>query len=158
MMDVTQVTGGIADASHVAVRALKRSLNTPVITRQYRPVNAVFNSEYPLIRFLERNGFSVGYFTGVDAAQAHGLALLRAAKVYVSVGHDEYVSSAQRRHVEAARDAGTHLMFLSSNEFYWKIRFEDDFRTLVCPSQFRGTPDCNESAALHSYGLDAHCR
>ena len=27
-----------------------------------------------------------------------------------------------------------------------------------CPSQFRGTPDRNESAALHSYGLDAHCR
>ena len=26
------------------------------------------------------------------------------------------------------------------------------------PSQFRGTPDCNESAALHSYSLDAHCR
>ena len=26
-----------------------------------------------------------------------------------------------------------------------------------CP-QFCGTPDCNESAALHSYGLDAHCR
>ena len=24
------------------------------------------------------------------------------------------------------------------------------------PSKFRGTPDCNESAALHSYGLDAH--
>ena len=26
------------------------------------------------------------------------------------------------------------------------------------PSQFRGTPDCNESAALHSCGPDAHCR
>ena len=27
------------------------------------------------------------------------------------------------------------------------------------PSQFRGTPDCNESAAcLHSCGLDSHCR
>ena len=25
-------------------------------------------------------------------------------------------------------------------------------------AQFRGTPDCNESAALHSYGPDAHCR
>ena len=24
--------------------------------------------------------------------------------------------------------------------------------TLFGPSQFRGTPDCNESAALHSYG------
>ena len=30
--------------------------------------------------------------------------------------------------------------------------------TVYRPSQFRGTPDCNESAALHSYGLDAHCR
>ena len=29
-----------------------------------------------------------------------------------------------------------------------------DFR----PSTFRGTPDCNESAALHSYGLESHCR
>ena len=28
----------------------------------------------------------------------------------------------------------------------------------VGPSQFRGTPDCDESAALHSYDLDAHCR
>ena len=28
---------------------------------------------------------------------------------------------------------------------------------VYCPSQFRGTPDCNESAASHSYGLDAHC-
>ena len=26
------------------------------------------------------------------------------------------------------------------------------------PSKFRGTPGCNESAALHSYGTDAHCR
>ena len=26
------------------------------------------------------------------------------------------------------------------------------------PSQFCGTPDCNESAALHSYGLDSYCR
>ena len=139
MMNVTAITGGIADASHVAVRALKRSLNTPLITRQYRPVNMPLNSEYPLIRFLERNGYSVAYFTGVDAAQAHGLALLKAAKVYISVGHDEYVSGAQRRNVEAARDAGTHLMFLSSNEFYWKIRFEDDFRTLVCYKETQAT-------------------
>ena len=30
-------------------------------------------------------------------------------------------------------------------------------RSQVGPSKFRGTPDCNESAALHSYP-DAHCR
>ena len=32
-----------------------------------------------------------------------------------------------------------------------------DFWAMLGPSQFRGTPDCNESAALHSYGLDSHC-
>ena len=30
--------------------------------------------------------------------------------------------------------------------------------TGLSPSKLCGTPDCNESAALHSYGLDAHCR
>ena len=29
---------------------------------------------------------------------------------------------------------------------------------MIRPSWFCGTPDCNESAALHSYGLDSHCR
>ena len=28
----------------------------------------------------------------------------------------------------------------------------------LTPVAVRGTPDCNESAALHSYGLDSHCR
>ena len=36
--------------------------------------------------------------------------------------------------------------------------FVCDWQSRPGPSQFRGTPDCNESAALHSYGLDAHCR
>jgi hypothetical protein len=40
----------------------------------------------------------------------------------MSVGHDEYWSGEQRRHVTAARDKGVHLMFLSGNDVYWKIR------------------------------------
>jgi len=53
------------------------------------------------------------------------------AKVFVSVGHDEYWSGEQRRNVEAARDAGVNLMFLAGNNVYWKIRWEDSFRTMV---------------------------
>ena len=44
--------------------------------------------------------------------------------MFVSVGHDEYWSGAQRASVEAARDAGVHLAFLSGNEVFWKTRFE----------------------------------
>ena len=56
----------------------------------------------------------------------------------MSVGHDEYWSLDQRRHVEAARDAGVHLAFFSGNEVFWKTRWEpsidgeeDPHRTLV---------------------------
>ena len=38
------------------------------------------------------------------------------------------------------------------------LHYVNDDDTVQPVVQFRGTPDCNESAALHSYGLDAHCR
>ena len=45
-------------------------------------------------------------------------------KVFLSVGHDEYWSGAQRANVEAARDAGVNLAFFSGNEVFWKTRWE----------------------------------
>ena len=47
-------------------------------------------------------------------------------KVYISVGHDEYWSGPQRQHVEAARDKGLSLAFLSGNEVFWRVRWEAD--------------------------------
>lgn len=96
------------------------------------------NSEYPAIRFLEAAGYDVSYFTGVDASRnGH---LVRRHKLYLSVGHDEYVSYEQRAVLEDARDHGVNLAFLSGNEFYWAVRFENSsvgtndagHRTLVC--------------------------
>ena len=49
-------------------------------------------------------------------------------RVFLSVGHDEYWSSAMREHVEAARDAGVHLAFLGADACYWQIRFEANAR------------------------------
>ena len=57
-------------------------------------------------------------------------------KVYLSVGHDEYWSKAQRDNVETARANGMHLAFFSGNECFWKTRWENDSngqkRILVC--------------------------
>ena len=50
--------------------------------------------------------------------------LIKNHKTFLSVGHDEYWSGAQRANVESARDAGVNLMFLSGNEMYWKTRYE----------------------------------
>jgi Domain of unknown function (DUF4082)/Bacterial Ig domain len=117
-------------------RAYKVSYNRPLTTRGTTPEDSPFNAEYPMVRWLERNGYDVSYFTGVDAARRGGR--IRTHHVYLSVGHDEYWSGAQRANVRAARDAGVNLAFFSGNEIFWKTRWENsidgsgtDHRTLV---------------------------
>jgi hypothetical protein len=124
-------TYGTFDPAKPAERAYKVSYNRPFVTRDYRAVNLVFNAEYPMVRFLESNGFDVSYISGVDTAR-RGEELLE-HKVFLSVGHDEYWSGSQRRHVEAARDRGVHLGFFSGNEVFWKIRWEPATDTTAAP-------------------------
>jgi hypothetical protein len=93
------------------------------------------NDSYPMIRWLERNGYDMSYTTNVDVARSGGLLLNH--KIFVTNGHDEYWSKEQRDAVEAARNAGVNLAFFSGNEVYWKTRWEADgsgtnFRTMVC--------------------------
>jgi Domain of unknown function (DUF4082)/Putative Ig domain/Bacterial Ig domain len=97
----------------------------------------LFNAEYPMIRWLEANGYNVSYTSGIETDRS-GARLLQ-HRVFVSVGHDEYWSATQRANVEAARNAGVNLAFLSGNEVFWKTRWESSiagtttaYRTLVC--------------------------
>jgi hypothetical protein len=111
-------------------RAYKVSYDRPFHTRDVDGgEDWVFNSEYPMVRFLERNGYDVSYLAGADTDRDG--ALLRQHRTFLSVGHDEYWSGAQRASVQAARDAGVNLAFFSGNEIFWKTRWEDDHRTLV---------------------------
>ncbi|MXX70038.1 MAG: hypothetical protein F4Y74_13895 [Gemmatimonadales bacterium] len=103
-------------------RAPKVSYNRPFENRHYRAVNMVFNSEYPMVRWLERNGYDVSYSSGVDTDR-RGEELLE-HRVFLSVGHDEYWTGQQRRNVEAALAAGVHLGFFGSNDIFWKVRWE----------------------------------
>ena len=106
--------------------APKLSYNRPFTTRGGELENWLFNAEYPMLRWLERNGYDVSYSTSVDTDRA--AAELLEHKVFMSVGHDEYWSQAKRDAVTAARNAGVHLAFFSGNEVYWKIRWEDSSR------------------------------
>src|SRR5262249_42829741 len=88
------------------------SYNRPFNTAVNKPESWVFNDEYPMVRFLEANGYNVSYASGVDTDRL-GSAALKSHKVFLSVGHDEYWSGNQRANVEAARAAGVHLAFFS---------------------------------------------
>ena len=123
-------------------RAYKVSYNRPFINRGstsqfFERETFLFNTEYPMIRWLEANGYNVSYASSMDTDRRG--AALRSHKVFLSVGHDEYVSAGQRANVEAALAAGVHLGFFTGNEYYWKTRWEGSIdgsntphRTLVC--------------------------
>lgn len=119
-------------------RAYKVSYNRPFTTREYAPEDWVFNAEYPMVRWLEANGFNVSYSTDVDTDR-RGAELLE-HKVFLSVGHDEYWSGQQRANVETARGQGVHLAFFSGNELFWKTRWESSI-----------SPDATPNRTLVSY-------
>ncbi|WP_169514604.1 DUF4082 domain-containing protein [Actinokineospora enzanensis] len=115
-------------------RAYKVSYNRPY--RNGGTANYL-NAEYPMIRFLERNGYDVTYLSGVDITRNPNL--LKNHKVYISSGHDEYVNATQRAGIESAKAAGVNLFFSTGNTMFWKTRFENSIdgsntplRTLVC--------------------------
>src|SRR6185503_7494451 len=120
-------------------RGVKVSYNRPFDTRALNPQSWLFNAEYPLVRWMEANGYDVKYWTGVDTDRRGGdLVGAKKPKVFVSSGHDEYWSGNQRTRIENARNAGVSLAFFSGNEMFWKTRYEPSidgsstaYRTLV---------------------------
>jgi Domain of unknown function (DUF4082)/Bacterial Ig-like domain/Bacterial Ig domain/Abnormal spindle-like microcephaly-assoc'd, ASPM-SPD-2-Hydin len=117
--------------------AYKVSYNRPYHTRVYEFYSWIFNAEYPMVRFLEANGYDVTYTSSLDADRSGSLLLQH--KTLLSVGHDEYWSGNERTNVEAARAAGVNLAFFSGNEVFWKVRWEPSIdgsstpnRTMVC--------------------------
>lgn len=121
-----------------AGRAVMVSYDRPFNTRFTTPggQDYFFYAEYPMIRFLEENGYDVSYTDGASVAQDAGGLILSQHKVFMSTGHDEYWSGPEVANVTAARNAGVSLAFFSGNEVYWKTRWAADnagtpYRTMV---------------------------
>jgi len=76
--------------------------------------------EFPLAYWLEEQGYDVSYCSNSDMLTPdRGLR----CKAFISVGHDEYWDIRQFRSVEALRDAGVNLLFLSGNSVCWVTPF-----------------------------------
>jgi methionine-rich copper-binding protein CopC len=120
-------------------RAVQVSYNRPFATRSDTPFGEdfFFYAEFPMIQFLEKNGYDVSYVSQVDVAQSGGASILEQHKVLVVTGHSEYWDAADRANVTAARDAGVNLAFFTGNTMWWKTRWgnsqygSEPYRTLI---------------------------
>ena len=81
-----------------AGRAYAVSYERPFANRTTSQQNFFFADEYPMIRYLEENGYDVSYTSGQFIAETSGADIVD-HKIFLSVGHDEYWSAAiQQRH------------------------------------------------------------
>jgi hypothetical protein len=111
-----------------AYRAVEVSFDRPYNAPMGDP-STFFKAEYPMVRWLEAQGYWVTYSTDLDTHHsglqgAHNGLLDH--KVFLSVGHDEYWSREMRESVIAARDAGVNIGIFSGNTSFWSVRFAPD--------------------------------
>lgn len=129
----------------VSLRRPLSGLVDPYVNDRY------LNVEYPLVRWLEAQGYDLSYCTSLDTHRWGATGTQNAIlnhRAFISSGHDEYWSAEMRAAVTAARDAGVHLCFFSSNVSYWRVRFAPDPVTgepdavMICyKSTESGSPD-----------------
>jgi hypothetical protein len=86
--------------------------------------------EQAFVRWAEGEGIGFDYLTDRDldidpaALDPYGVAIL--------VGHSEYWSGPQRDRIDGFLDRGGRLAVFSGNTAFWKVRWEDEGRTLIC--------------------------
>ena len=91
--------------------------------------------DYPMVRWLEKNGYNVTYATDLDIENNPGL--LSGRKAFLNTGHDEYYSDNMRANIQGYLNGGAHLGWFSANNVYYRIRFGDATtgqaqRTIYC--------------------------
>ena len=104
--------------------------------------------EHAFVRWAEAEGLGFDYLTDYDLdSDPEALAPYRAV---VLVGHSEYWSGPQRDQLERFVDGGGRLAIFAGNTAFWKVRWEDGGRTLVC-HKWKGAEaeDISANAATH---------
>jgi hypothetical protein len=74
---------------------------------------------------------------------ANGRGLARAYSLLIFSGHHEYVTEHEYGVVKQFRDAGGNLIFLSANNFFWKIEIHDHVMYRVAQWRDLGRPEAS---------------
>ena len=115
------------------------------------------NWEILFVKWAEKNGVNLDFATSTDLHNDSNL--LSPYSTYLSVGHDEYWSHQMRDHLENWIDKGGFAVFLSGNNAFWQVRFDDSAETMTCFKQnilddpLLGTADQHLTSTMWSLSL-----
>ena len=93
------------------------------------------------IAWLNRTGKRVDFLSDDDLERVGGEELARAYDLIVFPGHAEYVTEHAFDVIRGYRDRGGNLMFLSANNFFWKVRREGTWLVRVRQWRDLGRPE-----------------
>ena len=77
--------------------------------------------DQPFLQWLYQEKRAVEYLGQTDVARSTGRELAKAYDLIIFPGHHEYVTKHEYDAVEGFRNRGGNLMFLSANNFFWKV-------------------------------------
>lgn len=124
-----------ADWTRQAVRLVRAHLNRGV------PYN-FRRLDLPFLRWLARTGKEVDLLSQSDLESATSPRALAAAyDLIVFPGHHEYVTSREYDLVEGFRNLGGNLMFLASNNFFWRVERTCDLMSKTKQWRDLGRPE-----------------
>lgn len=103
-----------------AKRAFKVSFDRPF--EQDTGAGQFFRWEYPMVRWLEQQGYDLSYLSDLDLQNTSPL--LQNYHALLIVGHNEYWSKPMREALEMAINKGVNLADFGANTLGWQIRYE----------------------------------
>jgi hypothetical protein len=95
----------------------------------------------PFIYWMAKTGHDADVLSDAELRTASGRQLARAYALIVFPGHHEYVTEHEYDAVTEYRNVGGNLMFLSANNFYWKITLRGDVMQRVARWRDLGRPE-----------------
>jgi hypothetical protein len=122
-------------------------LDRPFMARGVPPHFVTY--DLPFLEWLEATGKHADFLTDGDLGAVTGDRLARAYDLVAFPGHDEYVTAREYAAVTAYRNLGGHLMFLSADDFYWRVAQRGAAITRLQPWRSVGRPE----AGLIGIGL-----
>jgi N,N-dimethylformamidase beta subunit-like protein len=110
---------GWGDTWYAGISTTPVRLGRPFLDRGVPPKFRGYDVSF--LRWLHETGRDVDYLADNDLERATGAELAAVYDLIVFPGHTEYVTEREYDHVKRFRDLGGNLVFLSANNFFWKV-------------------------------------